>query len=113
MPDATTSRRAITFPFSLSASELVTASSSFETFAYSRGVYLLRSVNAVTDASVGSSPPGFTVADRASCETFHEAGAENVNPGPDDTLALRSVLTLFRRRPRRRSRRPARAWRRE
>ena len=60
----------------------MTESSSFDTFAYSRGAYLVRSFNPVTDASVGSSPPGFTVADRASCETFHELGAENVKPAP-------------------------------
>ena len=83
MPDATTSRRAITFAVQLVRER-----------ARDR-VQLLRDLReqraARTAAQRQSRSPrrasarrrrGFTVADRASCETFHEAGAENVNPGP-------------------------------
>ncbi len=48
----------------------------------------------------------------ASCETFHELGAENVNPRPTTRWPGACVVVPSPRRPRRRSRPPARAWRR-
>ena len=76
------SRRAITFPFSFAASAVGDRVELLPTLAKSAGRYVLRSGRPVTETSVGSAPPGCTVADAAVRRPVHAAGARNVKPGP-------------------------------